>query len=126
MSGCISSHTLGSLNQVRTYMSRTESHQEILDPPKSEKKFILVKQLFSFPLRQAPPNQIFQCKECQLKSVCTFCRTKKHNVHRLTLNLHSLKIMIVAGFCYIMEKVTADFLHQPDLTYPPCWVFKAQ
>ena len=26
---------------------------------------------------------------------CTFSRTKKHNVHRLTLNLHSLKIMMV-------------------------------
>ena len=33
-----------------------------------------------------------------LKGVCTFCRRKKHNVHRFTLNLHSLKIMIVESF----------------------------
>ena len=32
-----------------------------------------------------------------LKDLGTFCNTK-HNVHKFTLNLHRLKIMIVASF----------------------------
>ena len=33
-----------------------------------------------------------------LKGIMYFFLTKKHNVHRFTLNLHSLKIMIVESF----------------------------
>ena len=33
-----------------------------------------------------------------LKGLGTFCTTQNTNVHRLTLNLHDLKIMIVESF----------------------------
>ena len=49
-------------------------------------------------------SPVAKCQLCfvntlYLGTFCwTFCWTKNHNVHRFTLNSHSLKIMIVKGF----------------------------